>query len=99
MWQHEFVYHISLVISQEFFLPKQSQNSRTILQDRSRSFGLYRKDKICIIAKLHWTGLVICSHSREGKARSYSRINMVYKNSVESGVSPACPFHKIEVNL
>ena len=23
--------------------------------------------KTCIIAKLHWTELVICSHSREGK--------------------------------
>ena len=35
------------------------------------------KDKT-IIAKFHKTDLVICSHSREGKTLSYSRINMVF---------------------
>ena len=53
-------YHISLVIRQSFFfLPKQSQRSRSILQDGSRSLGLFRKGKIGIIAKFHRTNLVI----------------------------------------
>ena len=43
----------------EFFLPKQSQRSRSILEDGSRSLGLFRKGKIGIIAKFHWTDLVI----------------------------------------
>ena len=43
----------------EFFLPKQSQRSRSVLQDGSRSFGLFRKGKIGIIAKFHRTDLVI----------------------------------------
>ena len=44
----------------EFFcLPKQHQRSRSILQDRSRSLGLFRKGKIGIIAKFHRTDLVI----------------------------------------
>ena len=34
------LYHISSVIRQSFFLPKQSQRSRSILQDGSRSFGI-----------------------------------------------------------
>ena len=33
------------------------------------------KGTTCIIAKLHRTDLVNCSHSREGKPPSYSRIN------------------------
>ena len=33
--------------------------------------------KTGIIAKFHWTDLVICSHSREGKSLSYSEINTV----------------------
>ena len=36
---------------------------------------LFRKGKICIIAKFHWTDLVICSHSRERKTLTYSRRN------------------------
>ena len=36
-----------------FFLPKQSQRSRSILKDGSRSLRLFRKGKTCIIAKLH----------------------------------------------
>ena len=44
----------------EFFsLPKQSQRSRSVLQDESRSFGLFRKGKIGIIAKFHRTDIVI----------------------------------------
>ena len=43
----------------EFFLPKQSERSRSILQDGSRSLGLFRKGKIGIIAKFHRTDLVI----------------------------------------
>ena len=58
--QHVFVeYRISSVIRRSFFLPKQSQRSRSILQDGSRSFGLFRKGKIDIIAKFHRTDLVI----------------------------------------
>ena len=40
-------------------IPKQCQISRSILQDRSRSLGLFRKGKIGIIAKFHRTDLVI----------------------------------------
>ena len=54
------------------FLPKQSEKSRSILQDGSRSLGLFRKGETGITAKLHRTDLVICSHSREGKIPSYS---------------------------
>ena len=60
-----------------FFLPKQSQRSRSILQDGSRSFGLFRKGKIGFIAKFHRTDIVIWSHSRGTKPPSYSQINMV----------------------
>ena len=42
-----------------FFLSKQSQRSRSILEDGSRSLGLFRKGKIDIIAKFHRTDLVI----------------------------------------
>ena len=52
-------YHISSVIRLSFFLPKQHQRSRSILQDGSRSLGLFWKGKIGIIAKFHWTDLVI----------------------------------------
>ena len=38
-------YPISLLIRQSFFLPKQSQRSRSVLSDRSRSLGLFRKGK------------------------------------------------------
>ena len=37
----------------------------------------FRKGKTHIIAKFHKTDLIICSHSREWKTPSYSRINMV----------------------
>ena len=52
-------YRISSVIRRSFFLPKQSQRSRSILQDGSRSLGLFRKGKIGIIAKFHRTDLLI----------------------------------------
>ena len=52
-------YRISSVIRQSFFLPKQFQRSRSVLQDGSRSLGLFRKGKIGITAKLHRTNLVI----------------------------------------
>ena len=45
------VYRISLVIRRSFFLPKQFQRSRSVLQDGSRSLGSFRKGKIGIIAK------------------------------------------------
>ena len=44
----------------EFFsFGKQSQRSRSVSQDGSRSLGLFRKGKIGIIAKFHRTNLVI----------------------------------------
>ena len=42
-----------------FFLSKQPQNSRSILEDGSRSLGLLRKGKTCIIAKFNRTDFVI----------------------------------------
>ena len=39
----------------KFFLPKQSQRSRSVLQDGSRSLGLFRKGKIGITATFHRT--------------------------------------------
>ena len=39
--------------------------------------GLFRKGKAGIIAKLHRTRSIICSHSRERKTPSYSQINTV----------------------
>ena len=54
-----YIYRISSVIRQSFFLPKQTQRYRSILQDGSRSLGLFRKGKIGIIAKFHRTDLVI----------------------------------------
>ena len=70
-------YHISSVIRQSFFPSKTSQKSRSVLQDGSRSLELFRKGKTCTIAKFLKTDLVICSHSGEGEALSYSRINTV----------------------
>ena len=53
------VYRISSVIRRIIFLPKQSQRSRSVLKDGSRSLALFRKSKIGIIAKFHRTDLVI----------------------------------------
>ena len=53
------MYRISSVIRQFFFLRKQSQRSRSVLQDGSRSLKLFRKGKIGIIANFHRTNLVI----------------------------------------
>ena len=52
------IYLISLVIRRISFLPKQSQRSRSVLKDGSRSLGLFRKGKIGI-AKFHRTDLII----------------------------------------
>ena len=52
-------YRISSVVRQIIFLTKQSQRSRSILKDGSRSLGLFRKGKIGIIPKFHRTDLVI----------------------------------------
>ena len=49
----------SLVIRWIIFLSKQSQRSRSVLKDRSRSLVLFRKGKIGIIAKFHRTDFVI----------------------------------------
>ena len=51
-------YHISLVIRRIIVLPKQSQGSRSVLKDGSRSLALFRKGKIGIIAKFHRTDIV-----------------------------------------
>ena len=63
------IYRISSLIRQCFFLPKQSQKSRSVLQDGSRSLGLFRKGKTRITAKLQRADMIICTHSREGKPR------------------------------
>ena len=55
----ELQYRISSVIRRSFFLPKQSQRSRSVLQDGSRSLKLFWKGIISIIAKFHRTDLVI----------------------------------------
>ena len=47
------MYHISSVIRQSYFLPKQIQKSRSILKDGSRHLGLFRKGKTRITANLH----------------------------------------------
>ena len=47
------------------------------LYDRSRFLGVVWKGKTCIIAKFPMTDLFICSHSKEGKTLSYSRLNTV----------------------
>ena len=65
-------YRICSAIRPSFFPSKHSQKSRSVLQDGSRSLGLLRKAKACIIAKFHGTDLGIYSHFREGKALSYS---------------------------
>ena len=46
--------------------------------DLARSLELFRKGNTCVKAKFHRTDLVICSHSREGKTPSYSKINTVF---------------------
>ena len=72
------MYHISLVVRWIIFFPKQSQSSRSVLKDGSRSLELFRKGKIgIIIAKFHRTDLVIPSHSRGTKNLTYSQINTV----------------------
>ena len=50
----------------------------------SRSLELFKKGKTCIITKFHRTDLhvVICTHSREGKIPSYSRINTVVQTFI-----------------
>ena len=53
----------------EFFLPKQSQKSRSVLKDGSRYLGLFGKSETDIIAKFHRTDLVICSHSKKRRCR------------------------------
>ena len=65
-------YRISSIIRQSFFPSKTIQKSRSVLLDRSRSLGLFRKGETCIIAKLQRTGVVICSHTRAEKTSSYS---------------------------
>ena len=65
-YNHEILYFFGYK-TEFFFLPKQSQNSRSILKDGSRSLGLFRKGKTHIIAKFQRTDFVICSHSKRGE--------------------------------
>ena len=46
-----------------FFHSKQTQKSRSILENGSSSLGLFRKGTILIIAFLHRTDLINWSHS------------------------------------
>ena len=67
-----------------FFFQNNLKISRSILKDRSRSMGLFKKDKTLIIAKFHWTDLVI----REGNTPcSQSQINML-KNPQFRTIAP-----------
>ena len=56
-----------------FSFQNKSKNLDPSLKHMSRFLGLFRKNKIIIIAKFHMT---ICSHLREWKTLSYSQINM-----------------------
>ena len=68
-------YCLSSIIRQSFFLPKQSQRSRSKMDlDLWDCFG---RVKIGIIAKFYRTDVDICSHSIGTKPPSYSRINTV----------------------
>ena len=59
-----------------FLLPKQSQKSRSVLKDGSRSLGLFGKGKSCITATFHRTDLLFVVSLDRGTP-SYSRINTV----------------------
>ena len=65
--------------SRSIFPSKTIQRSRSISKDGSRSLGLFRKGKTHIVAKFQRIDLVVCSHSREEKSLSCSRITMVAK--------------------
>ena len=52
-------YRISSIIRQIIFLPKQSQRSRSVFQDGSKSLGLFGKGKIGIMAEFYRTDLII----------------------------------------
>ena len=70
------VYHVFFGYKTEFV---SFQNNPKIL-DPSSKMDLNVWDclrRVKLIAKLHRTDLIICSHSREGKTLSYSHINTV----------------------
>ena len=56
-----------MIITDFFFLPKQSQKSRSIIYDGSRSLGLFKKGKTHNTAKFLRTDLIISIRSRDGK--------------------------------
>ena len=86
-------YCISSVIRHSFFfLPKQSQEARSILEVGPRSLGLFRKGQTCIIAKFPRTDLVICSRCGEGETLSYGDINTV-RVSVYYQLLSAAEYH------
>ena len=66
------------VIRQEFF--SFQNNLKNLHLSYKMDLDLWdclRRVKLVIIAKFHRTDLIICSHSREGKTLSNSRINIV----------------------
>ena len=53
---------------------------------------MFRKGKTHIRAKFHRIDLVICSHSREGKTLSYSRIDTLSQNYPQNIFSESAIF-------
>ena len=76
-------YVISSVIRRSFFsflnnsknLDPSYKTDLNLWDCGSRSLGIFRNGETRIIAKFHRTDCVTCSHSREGKTPSYSRVN------------------------
>ena len=56
---HQHIRYLFGYKTEFLFLPKQLQKFRFVLSDGSRSSGLFRKGKTCMIAKFHRTVLVI----------------------------------------
>ena len=55
--------------------------------------------RVKLVAKFHWTDLVICSHSREWKTLVYSRINMLdLDDAVFHLISTVCILLALYVN-
>ena len=71
------LYNSSKSIKERVLSFQTSQKSKSVLQDGSRSLGLFRKGKTSITAIFQWTDLVICRHFEERKTLSHSKINTV----------------------
>ena len=72
-----FLYRISSVERQSFSLPKQTKDLDVSFKMDLNLWDCFGWKETHSKAKFCRTDLVICSHSREGKPPSYSRINMV----------------------